>query len=248
MSDMNFNDRPGRVGTTSQMERPPEGSSGGAKDQAAQAASTAADEGKHVTAVAGGEAQKVAGEAKQQGKALLDDAKGQLQEQTKVQHERVVQTLSSLGDDLQQMSSQSDSGLASDIVQQAAQRVRGISDHLQRREPAELLDDVRDFARRKPGTFLLGALAAGVVAGRFARGAQKAASSGSTGSTDSLGTGASSTGSLSGGTLAGGGSVTGAPLQQSSLDENTQLMDTPRTTPSAPAMATFPPDQPGEIR
>jgi len=36
---------------------------------------------------------------------------------------------------------------------------------------------VRGFARRRPGTFLLGALAAGIVAGRLARGAKDGSSS-----------------------------------------------------------------------
>jgi hypothetical protein len=48
---------------------------------------------------------------------------------------------------------------------------------LQNREPAELLDDVRSFARRKPGLFLLGAAAAGVLAGRLTSGVKAAHSS-----------------------------------------------------------------------
>lgn len=41
-----------------------------------------------------------------------------------------------------------------------------------------MVDQVRGFARRRPGTFLLGALALGVVAGRLGRGAKDAQSSG----------------------------------------------------------------------
>ena len=48
--------------------------------------------------------------------------------------------------------------------------VESFAGKLQNREPAELLDEVRSFARRKPGLFLLGAAAAGVVAGRLTRG------------------------------------------------------------------------------
>ena len=48
---------------------------------------------------------------------------------------------------------------------------------LDQRDPGELLDEVRGIARRKPGTFLLGALAAGVVAGRLTRGAVDASRS-----------------------------------------------------------------------
>jgi hypothetical protein len=49
-----------------------------------------------------------------------------------------------------------------------------MASHLDGKEPSELLDDVRQFARRRPGTFLLGALAAGVVVGRLTRGAKAA--------------------------------------------------------------------------
>ena len=69
------------------------------------------------------------------------------------------------------------SGLAAEVARQAAERARSFSSSIDGREPAELLDDLRGFARRRPGLFLLGALAAGVVAGRLARGA--ASSSGS---------------------------------------------------------------------
>ena len=50
-----------------------------------------------------------------------------------------------------------------DLLQQASGMVESFADKLQNREPAELLDEVRSFARRKPGLFLLGAAAAGVA-------------------------------------------------------------------------------------
>lgn len=210
---------------------PPQGAAG-TKQQAGEAVSTAADEGRHLTDVAGEEARNVAGEAKQQGRALLDDARGQLEDQSRTQRDRLVQTLSSMGDDLDRMSGQADSGLASDLVSQAAERVKSVSNHLEGREPAELLGEVRDFARRRPGTFLLGALAAGVVAGRFARGAQKAHS-------DQAST------PTGGQRIAPQGAAYTAPGgTPSTLGEETAALP---VTPNAPSMATFPPDQPGRI-
>lgn len=230
---------PGRGGTGIGLATPPStettssstdaGSAGDPKQQAKEAAGTAAAEGKHVTAVAGEEAQKVAAEAKQQTQALLEEARSQLEEQSRTQRDRLVGTLSSLGDDLERMSGQAQSGLAADLVQQASQRVRDLTSRLDGREPRELLGEVRDFARRKPGTFLLGALAAGVVAGRVARGAQKAQSSPATSSTtDPLGS-------------------TGLPQQRSSTAYDPTATAALPETPSAPAMADFPPDQPGRI-
>jgi hypothetical protein len=59
--------------------------------------------------------------------------------------------------------------MAVDLAREVSERVRSFGSHLEGREPGQLLDEARDFARRRPGTFLLGALAAGVVAGRLFR-------------------------------------------------------------------------------
>lgn len=146
-----------------------------AKHAAQETASTAADETKHVAGVAGEEAKKVAGEAKDHVRSLLDEARGQADEQSRTQRDRLVGTLGSFSSDLKQMADQSTTpGLAADVARQVADRTQSLSDHLDGREPADLLEDVRSFARQRPGVFLLGALAAGVVAGRLARGAKQA--------------------------------------------------------------------------
>lgn len=160
----------------------PAGTSGsgssGAADQAKQTAGTAADESKHVAAVAGDEARKVAGEAKSQLHGLVNQATSQLDDQSRTQRDKLVETLRSFADDLQGMASgESDgNGPAAGLARDLADRAHSLSTRLDGREPRELLDEVRTFARRKPGTFLLGALAAGVVAGRLTRGAKDAQS------------------------------------------------------------------------
>jgi hypothetical protein len=146
------------------------------KEQAQQTASTAADEGKHVAGVAQDQASRVASEARSQARDLLQQTGTQVEEQSKVQRDRLVDTLRSFGEDLEKMASSSDNGLAGELARSVADRARSLSSHLDGREPRDLLDDVRGFARRKPGTFLLGALAAGVVAGRLTRGARDAKS------------------------------------------------------------------------
>jgi hypothetical protein len=146
------------------------------KEQAQQAATTAAEEGRHVAGVMGDEVQNVAGQAKDQARGLVDDALGQIDEQSRTQRDRLVGTLQSVSSDLEGMASSVDSGLASQLAQQVSERARSLSSHLDGREPAELLQDVRQFARRRPGLFLLGALGAGVVVGRMARGAKQARS------------------------------------------------------------------------
>lgn len=179
MSTTNFENDPGTAqgGSGDQLSSGPGGTSGGggAKDQAKQAAGTAADEGKRVAGVAQDEVKNVATEAQHQLRGLLDDATSQVDEQSKAQKTRLAETVRTFGDDLESMRGDGqDGGLAAQVVQQVADQARGLASHLDDRDPSELLDDVRRFARRRPGTFLVGALAAGIVVGRVTRGAKTA--------------------------------------------------------------------------
>lgn len=153
------------------------------KDKAQNVAGEAADQGRHVAGTAKDEAAAVAGEARDQLRSLLSEATGQLDEQSRTQQQRLAGTVRTFGDDLSDMSSER-SGLASDLARQAADRARTLADQLEQREPRQLLDDVRTFARRRPGTFLFGALVAGVVAGRMTRSAQAVAGTSSNGAPD----------------------------------------------------------------
>jgi hypothetical protein len=148
----------------------------GLGEQTKTAAGTAQEEAQHVADVAKGEAQSVATEARAQAGHLLGDARSQLEEQSRTQLDRLVGLLRELGDDLERMvrGEPSQGGPAQELVGEVADRARALRSQLEGRQPAELLDQARDFARRRPGTFLLGSLVAGVVAGRLTRGAQKA--------------------------------------------------------------------------
>lgn len=138
-----------------------------AKDAGMQIASSAKDEGLAVVE-----------ESRKQAADLLREASGQLHEQAGAQKGKAVEGLRSLGDQLQSMASGADAGPAADLAHQASGKVTQIADWLENNDPNTLVDEMRDLARRKPGTFLLGALAAGVVAGRVTRGVQGAASGG----------------------------------------------------------------------
>jgi hypothetical protein len=206
-------DTPAPIGSTGEAS-----SSTSAKDQAHQAAGTAADESKHVAGVAKDEAQRVASEAQSQVTHLLNQATTQVEDQSRTQRDRLVDTLRSLGDDLDKMATQSDEGMASNLAREGADRVRALSTRLDGREPRDLLDDVRSYARRKPGTFLLGALAAGVVAGRLTRGAKDAQSGSSAGSPGSTYGAAHVAGQP-----AGYGTAAGTPLAGTGVPESTPV-------------------------
>ncbi|MDF9716888.1 hypothetical protein INN71_17440 [Nocardioides sp. ChNu-153] len=152
-------------------------------EKAQAAASTAVDEGRHVTGVAKDEAQNVASEVSAQTRQLVGETRQQvaqqLDDQSRQQRDKLVGTLGTLSDDLSQMADRSESsGLAVQAAREVADRTRSLQSYLDGRDPSELLDDARDFARRRPGVFLLGALVAGVVAGRVVRGAKDAPQAG----------------------------------------------------------------------
>lgn len=140
------------------------------QERAQQAAGTASDEGRHLAGVTQNEASNVASEAADQARQVVDDAVTRLNAQSRQQKDRLAGTVRKLGDDLESMSAQASPGLAADVTRQVSGYARSFGDHLHSHEPGELIEDVRRFARRHPGTFLLGALAGGVVAGRLARG------------------------------------------------------------------------------
>ena len=151
-----------------------------ASGRAQQVAGTAAEEGQRVAGVAVDEAKQVAGEARQQAMGLMQETRSQLDEQARTQRDRLVGTLRTATDDLERMASNDQgAGMAADLVRQAAERARGFADRIDGREPSDLLEELRGFARRRPGTFLVGALAAGVVVGRLTRGARDASTNGS---------------------------------------------------------------------
>jgi hypothetical protein len=219
-----------QAGSTASSTGSTTSSSSGVSGKAQQAAGTAKDEGQHVAGVAQGEAQKVASEARAQARDLIGQATSQVEDQSRTQRDRLVELLRSVGDDLEQMADNSQ-GTASDLVHEVAGRVKSVSSRVDGREPRELLDDVRGFARRKPGTFLLSALAAGVVAGRLTRGAKDAQSSGGSGSgydadyQAGYASGYSGTTAPTGSVPDGYGTATGTPLAGTG---------TPSTAPAYP--------------
>lgn len=146
------------------------GSSSG-KD-ASGVAQDAAAGGKQTVETAKEQASEVAHEATNQARALLDQARQQLTEQGSSQQEKAASGLRSLADELTGMveGQGAGNGLASDLAQQASTRVRDAASWLEARQPGDVLEEVRSFARRRPGTFLLSAAALGLAGGRLTRG------------------------------------------------------------------------------
>lgn len=164
------------TGTGDAKQRAQE-TAGTAKQQASEVAGTAKEQAGAVAQSAQEQAGAVIGEAKHQALGVLDELRRQVDEQSSTQRDRLSAFLRQAGQELSEMAGGSQgSGMATSLVRQAGDRASTWGDTLDRHQPAELLDQVRAYARRKPGTFLLGALAAGLLAGRVTRGATAASS------------------------------------------------------------------------
>ncbi|MBA2554822.1 MAG: hypothetical protein H0V10_14265 [Geodermatophilaceae bacterium] len=142
-----------------------------AKQQVSSVTQSAGDAAGQVAGTAQEQAREVVSEAKAQVSDLGRQFKSQVDEQANTQRDRLVGTLRSLSDELETMADNGDrSGLATDAARQLADRGRRAAGFLEDKQPGDLVQQVTDFARRRPGAFLLGAAAAGLLAGRLTRG------------------------------------------------------------------------------
>jgi hypothetical protein len=141
------------------------------KDKAAESVDAGKQAVEDVAQTATDKLTDVAHETKKQARDLLGEAKSQLTQHAGTQHRTLVDNLRALADELASMAGRTeDGGVATDLVSQAGERAHGAANWLERREPGDLLGEVRTFAQQRPGTFLLGAAVAGVLAGRLTRG------------------------------------------------------------------------------
>jgi uncharacterized phage infection (PIP) family protein YhgE len=168
------------------MSKPKE-VAGATKQAAGKTASTAQDEARKVGASTASAAGEVAGVAREQAGAVageaLDDVKelweqtlAQVNEQAGAATAKLGQGLGSLADELYAISdgTHDGQGPVADLARALAARGDDIADLLVKQGPDGVVQELRRFARRSPGTFLLGALAVGVVGGRLTRGVKAA--------------------------------------------------------------------------
>jgi hypothetical protein len=143
-----------------------------AKEQAGQVGQTAKQATTQVASTAADQAKNVAGETKRQAQDLISQAGTQVQEQASTQKEKATGGLRTVADELRSLSQGqgSQNEMITGLTQQFADKAQEVADWLEQRDPQSLLDEARSLARRKPGTFLLGAALAGVLAGRMTKG------------------------------------------------------------------------------
>lgn len=149
---------------------------GTAKDEASAVAGHAAGEVKNVAGTAKAEAANVATEVKTSARGLMLQAKADFTDQAGAQQQKAAEGIRAVSSQLSTMAEASDQpGVATDLVRQAAERSQSVATWLESRDPGSLLEEVKSFARQRPGTFLMVAAGAGLLAGRLGRSLQAGA-------------------------------------------------------------------------
>ncbi|MGW4209124.1 hypothetical protein ACWEIJ_14145 [Lentzea sp. NPDC004789] len=132
-----------------------------AREAAGQVGSTVRDQASHVTHETAAQARNVVRDVRERVAAEAED-----------QAVRVSKQLGRIADELGEMASTAPpSSMTAGAIRGAADTSRQAARFLDERGAQGLLDSARDYARRRPGTFLLGAAVAGFLVGRIAKSA-----------------------------------------------------------------------------
>lgn len=152
-----------------------------AADAIGQTAGTAAEGAKQVASEAAQQVGEVTRQATEQARDFVAEAQSQLHEQASSQTRRAADGLADVGRQIRALGEgdTDHAGFAADAAKQLAARVEELARRIERRGFDGAVEDLRTFARRRPGAFLLSAAATGFVVGRLGRGAQVAQESSS---------------------------------------------------------------------
>jgi hypothetical protein len=158
-------------------EHSPGGSPDGQRATAAvkDVGGQAVQAGGQVTQTVKEQGREVVAEATHQARDLFGQARDQFVDQACAQQRRAAGGLRSLADEMRSMAEQGgQSGPVTALARQAASRTQDVAGWLDQRQPGDLVNEVRAYARRHPGAFLAGAALLGVLAGRLVRNASTA--------------------------------------------------------------------------
>jgi hypothetical protein len=170
-------DDPQRTGQPEQEEGQPPASAGdrareGAltgRDQAREVASTTSEQARRVASTTQDEVRQVVRGAHDQARRLVGDTRHELRSQANAQVDRLAQGLNDVSRQLRSMGEKVEPGAVSDMAREAAVRTQQISERLRGGGIDDVLSQLRNAGRNRPGIFLLGAFGAGLVAGRVVR-------------------------------------------------------------------------------
>jgi hypothetical protein len=146
-----------------------------AKEQASATADQTKQAAGEVAGTAADQVKAVTGEARQQAGTVVGELRGRLTDQAQEQTQRVAGTLRQWADDLASLAQNAPGDSpARGLVAQAADGGHRAAEYLDKQGPDGLVEDLKGFARRRPGAFLAGAALSGLVVGRLAKAGSKA--------------------------------------------------------------------------
>jgi len=139
--------------------------------RAGEVARIASDDAREVASVAKQDAMDLTRDAAHHARAIVGEARNELRTHASTQTEKVSGTLRDLSSQLRAVADGrgAPEGVVLDISRQAADSTARFADRLEQGGIDGMMADIKGFARRRPGMFLVAALGAGFVAGRMLR-------------------------------------------------------------------------------
>ncbi|GEO96618.1 hypothetical protein ACT4S2_05160 [Kocuria turfanensis] len=219
------------TGTTSKKDVAAEQS----KAEAQQLKNEAAGSGQRVKETAKDQAAAVKQEATHQAQDLIGQLRSELKDQVKPQQDRIASTVRSVSNEITALSrgEKPESDYVTGLLGSVSGRVDSFASSLEHKDAKDLLEDVRRFAARRPGTFLAVAAGIGLLAGRTTRGVKDSDEipTDRQGAKEYFGVGGQQGGGTTQGATAGVG--TGAVYDQG-YDRNLTATETSGYTPGDP--------------
>jgi cell division septum initiation protein DivIVA len=141
-----------------------------AKGAASDVAGDAKEKAANVAGTAKEQAANVASEVSDHARQLFGQASSTVKDQAADQQQKAASGLRTIGEHLGKMADNDDEqGLAAKVVRDLSNRAGSVAGYLEGRDPGSLVDEVKSFAARRPGTFIAIAAGAGILAGRLAK-------------------------------------------------------------------------------
>jgi len=137
-----------------------------------EAKSTLVEKASGVGSSLNDETRTVAREAKDHARQVVHESRESLRSEASNQAARLATTMRDISGQLNSMAqSQSGGGMAVDVSRQLSDAANRAADKLETGGIDDVLTDLKTFARRRPGLFLVGAIGAGFAAGRLLKAA-----------------------------------------------------------------------------
>ena len=141
-----------------------------ARDAGVEVARTACGAGAEVVRTAKDEARQVAHTVVDEAQHVGTGVRQRLREEGDRQHRHAVDRVGTFAEELDAMAKERPDTPAGELIGMLAARSRSFADYLDQHGPERVLHELQEFARRRPGTFLLAAIAAGFAVGRLSKG------------------------------------------------------------------------------